>query len=86
MDKLKPCPFCGVIPVLYCDLTDWRGIPRYKPNEKGYRPTSYVLQAEHKKQCYIRGMDGMNLSGRSTASNWQCLVEWWNRRADNGES
>ena len=79
-EELKPCPFCGVYPTLICDITDWKGEPVYAPNEKGYRPTSYFLKAQHKDGCFIRHMNGMNSEGRIDAFNWQCLVEFWNRR------
>jgi hypothetical protein len=80
--KLKPCPFCGVSPTMYCDITNWRGVPVYKRNEQGYRPKTYVLKAEHKPGCYIRVMNGTNSSGESVAFNWEFLVEAWNRRAE----
>ena len=81
---LHPCPFCGAVPTLRCDLTDWRGKPVYRQDEKGYRPIWYTLEAQHRKGCYIVHMDGTNSTGRMTAGNWQCLVEWWQRRYDNG--
>ena len=82
MINLLPCPFCGAVPILYCDLTDWRGVPVYKPNANGYRPISYVLKAKHKNHCFIVRMNGTNCEGRIDAFNWQCLVEAWNRRAN----
>lgn len=80
---LKPCPFCGVYPVLYCDITDWQGHPVFKPYKSGYRPISYWLKANHTSKCFIREMNGTNGEGAIVASNWQYLVEAWNRRADN---
>jgi hypothetical protein len=82
MIELKPCPFCGVVPILYCDLTDWMGKPVYKESANGYRPILYVLKAKHKNECFIVRMNGTNGDGRYYASNWQCLVEAWNRRAN----
>lgn len=81
MIELKPCPFCGVVPILLCDLTDWRGHPVYRPNANGYRPISYELKANHKRSCFIYRINGTNEEGRMSAFNWQCLVEAWNRRA-----
>lgn len=81
-NTLLPCPFCGVYPRLYCDLTDWKNQPVYKPNENGYRPIAYVIRAEHNKNCFIRRMNGMNEDGRMDAFNWECLVDAWNRRAN----
>ena len=78
--ELKPCPFCGVYPTLICDITDWKGQPVYEPNKNGYRPIAYELKANHRRGCFITGMDGMNTNGRMSAFNWQCLVEAWNRR------
>ena len=82
--QLLPCPFCGAVPTLKCDLTDWAGRPVYGPDEKGYRPTWYTMEARHRKDCYIYHMDGTNSTGRMTAGHWECLVEWWQRRYDNG--
>lgn len=82
--RLKPCPFCGVIPILLCDLTDWKGDPVYKPNENGYRPVTYRLSAEHRNDCFIRLMNGTNTCGEIIASNSKFVIETWNRRADNG--
>ena len=82
MSELKPCPFCGVVPKLSCDITDWRGRPVYQPDKNGYRPVSYNLKAEHKRDCFIVRMNGMNLNGEMSAFNWECLVETWNRRAE----
>lgn len=79
---IKPCPFCGAVPVLECDLRDWRGIPQYKESVTGYRPITYRLYADHRPLCYIRHMDGTNETGRMTASNWQCLVSYWNWRGE----
>ncbi len=71
MEKLKPCPFCGAVPRLYWE--PWKEIS----------PTCgiYVLEAEHKDSCYISHINGMNLTGRTSASNKKCLIDWWNRRA-----
>lgn len=80
MNDLKPCPFCGAYPRLYCDITDWKGKPVYKPNPNGYRPTMYVLKSSHKIGCFIRHMDGTNEDGRMTACNATVLIEKWNRR------
>ncbi len=80
MEELKPCPFCGAYPTLYCDLTDWRGKPVYAPSPTGYRPINYWLKAHHKRGCFIRQMNGMNEDGEMCASNWECLVETWNNR------
>ena len=85
-EELKPCPFCGVYPTLYCDITDWRGRPMYAPYPNGYRPISYVLKAEHKSECFIRHMNGTNEEGRIDSFNWQILIECWNRRAKNADS
>ena len=85
-EELKPCPFCGVIPILYCDITDWKGKPVYKANENGYRPTEYWLKAKHKQGCFIRSMNGTNLEGEIIASNSEILIELWNRRAKNANS
>ena len=84
MSELKPCPFCGAYPSLECDLTNWRGKPQYEPYPSGYRPTSYTLKADHRKGCFICKMDGMNEEGRMSASNWECIVEAWNRRTSDG--
>lgn len=80
MDGLKPCPFCGAVPVAWCDITDWLGIPVFKANENGFRPYKYVIQAVHKKGCFIRTMDGLNLEGRMTSGSWPNIVASWNGR------
>ena len=85
MNELKPCPFCGAIPTLYCDITGWDERPVYKAKENGYRPITYVLKAEHRAGCYIRMMDGTNFTGRTTASNYQWLMLGWNRRITDNE-
>ena len=83
MEELKPCPFCGAYPTLYCDLTDWKGKPVYKPSPTGYRPINYWLKAKHRKGCYIRMMNGTNEDGASCSSNWVNLVDTWNNREVN---
>lgn len=77
---LLPCPFCGVVPTLICDITDWKGRPVYEPNKNGYRPISYMLKANHKSGCFIRHMNGMNETGEISGFNWQWLVTYWNGR------
>lgn len=79
-EALKPCPFCGAMPRVWCDLTDWRGKPVYKPDANGYRPIAYILEAEHKWGCFIRHMDGMNQKGRITALNIGIILNTWNGR------
>jgi len=78
--NLRPCPFCGAVPTIYCDLTDWRGRAVYQKYANEYRPTSYILKANHRDGCYIRSMNGTNSEGKTTSCNWQSLVEKWNRR------
>ena len=75
MEELKPCPFCGAVPRLYWE--PWKEIS----------PTCgiYVLEADHKDSCYISHINGMNLTGRTSASNKKCLIDWWNRRASDDE-
>ena len=71
MSDLKPCPFCGVIPTVKWDA--WKEISP--------KSGCYHLEANHTKDCYILHMNGMNLTGRSSAFNKECLIDWWNRRA-----
>lgn len=76
MSELKPCPFCGVIPILY-----WERWDEISPDSGCYH-----LEANHTKDCYILHMNGMNIKGRTSAFNKECLVDWWNRRAkDDGK-
>lgn len=73
--ELKPCPFCGAIPRLYWE--PW--------NEISSDSGIYVLEADHKTSCYIRHINGLNLTGRTSAFNKECLVDWWNRRAGDAD-
>lgn len=73
--ELKPCPFCGVIPKLWWDA--WVEISP----ESG----CYHLEANHIRDCYITHMNGMNITGRASASNKEYLIDWWNRRIGENE-
>ena len=75
IEELKPCPFCGVIPNLWWDA--WEEISP----ESG----CYHLEANHTEDCYITHMNGMNSTGRTSASNKECLIDWWNRRMGESE-
>lgn len=72
MDKLKPCPFCGVMPTLYWEK--WEDIS----------PTAgcFILEADHEKECFIRRMNGTNYTGQISAFHKNRLVDIWNRRAE----
>lgn len=72
MDELKPCPFCGVMPHIYWEA--WKDI---SPDAGVWK-----LEANHKDSCYITHINGMNISGRSSARRLSQLVEWWNHRED----
>ena len=82
MSELKPCPFCGVVPVLKCDLTDWKGVPVYKSNANGYRPITYQLKADHRYNCFIRRMDGLNSDGVMTSCSFENIIKAWNERKE----
>lgn len=73
--NLRPCPFCGVIPILYWE--DWKDIS----SESG----CYHIEADHRKECYILHINGMNSTGRISSFNKKCLIDWWNRRYDTEE-
>ena len=68
--ELKPCPWCGVIPTIKWE--EWKEIS----------PTCgvYRLEAEHLSGCYIRSMNGMNLTGAMIGNSEEYLAEIWNRR------
>ena len=68
MEVLKPCPFCGAVPVIRTTHT---------PNSDF---TMYVLEVEHLRCCYFTSLDGDNTTGRETAYNSQILTKTWNRR------
>ena len=72
MTELKPCPFCGVMPHIYWEA--WKDI---SPDAGVWK-----LEANHKDSCYITHINGMNISGRSSARRLSQLVEWWNHRKD----
>lgn len=74
MDKLKPCPFCGVVPAI-----NWEAWKEISP-----KSGAYVLEANHYDWCFLRKMNGTNYKGRMTAFNEDALVEAWNRRANDG--
>ncbi len=67
---LKPCPFCGVVPRIYWepwkDISETAGI--------------YVLEANHKNECYIPSICGMNATGMCISKNETALINTWNRR------
>lgn len=72
--KLKPCPFCGVVPKI--EWEPWKEISE----------TSgiYKLTAEHKRSCFLALMDGFYCNGMMSAFCKNVLEEAWNRRVDNG--
>lgn len=70
MAELKPCPFCGAIPTI-----EWE-----KWGEISETSGIYVLEANHKSCCFIRLMNGMNITGRMSAWNKTMLADAWNRR------
>ena len=72
MTELKPCPFCGVMPHIYWEA--WKDI---SPDAGVWK-----LEANHKDSCYITHINGMNISGRSSARRLSQLVEWWNHREE----
>ena len=74
MAELKPCPWCGVIPTVIWE--EWKDIS----------PTCgiYKIKANHLRGCYIRKINGMNLTGEASSKSAERLVESWNRRAENG--
>lgn len=74
-NKLKPCPFCGVVPKIY-----WESWPEISENSGIYH-----LEAEHKPNCFIRHINGMNPTGQSSASNKEWLLETWNNRYEGTE-
>ena len=76
MTELKPCPFCGVIPTVKWDA--WEEISP--------KSGCYHLEANHTKDCYILHMNGTNSTGQSSAFNKECLIDWWNRRAEHERS
>lgn len=67
---LKPCPFCGVVPTL--EWEEWKEISE--------TAGVYVLEANHREQCFFRMMNGMNSVGRMSSSNLRRLEEVWNDR------
>lgn len=74
-DKLKPCPFCGIVPRLYWE--SWKEISE----------TSgiYVLEADHRKGCFIRSMNGTSRKGRMSSCNKKSLIEAWSRRTSDDD-
>lgn len=68
--QLKPCPFCGCIPKLYWER--W--------NEISERAGTYVLEANHSRDCFIYQMNGMNTTGKATSHSARILIEMWNTR------
>ena len=70
--KLKPCPFCGVVPQIrwepWAEISSDAGI--------------YKLDARHREGCFIRAINGMNPTGGSSSSNKEHLIETWNRRVE----
>lgn len=73
--RIKPCPFCGVVPKIY-----WQPWTEISEN-----CGIYHLEAEHKSNCFIRHINGMNLTGQSSASNKEWLLETWNNRYEDTE-
>ena len=67
---LKPCPFCGVTPEIY-----WESWEEISPSSG-----AWVLEANHKNGCFIRAINGRNLTGRTTSFNKEFLTDVWNRR------
>lgn len=70
MTELKPCPFCGVVPTL-----KWESWTEISPDSG-----CYVISAEHRISCYISHINGMNTTGRISAFNKECLIDYWNTR------
>lgn len=68
--ELKPCPFCGVIPIIEYELC-----PKIGPNMGIYR-----LSAKHDNTCFIRQMNGLNQYGEMSDRNRDMIVATWNRR------
>lgn len=66
--KLKPCPFCGVRMAI-------EAVPEYNMKDTMY---FLVGHPAHAKECLI----GAFTPPRSYDKTM--LVEYWNRRADNG--
>lgn len=75
MTELKPCPFCGVFPRLYWE--SW--------SEISENAGTYVIEADHKNNCFIKAMNGMNKTGRMSSFNEECLIKSWNRRVGDAE-
>ena len=73
--KLKPCPFCGVVPTIR-----WEPWPEISEDSGIYN-----LEAEHKPDCFIRLINGMNMFGRSSSMNKEWLLETWNNRHEDTE-
>ena len=71
-NKLKPCPFCGAIPVIV-----WEPHPANSQTNGMYR-----LSAKHDNTCFIRQMNGMNKYGEMSDRNKDIIVATWNRRVD----
>lgn len=76
MTELKPCPFCGAIPQLYWE--PWKEISEMAG--------TFILEADHHEDCFIRNMNGLNITGRMSSGNKERIINAWNRRADNAKS
>lgn len=74
MYELKSCPFCGVVPTI--EWEPWEEISK--------TAGIFNLEANHKPECFLYNMNGLNIKGRMSRQNITLLVDAWNRRADNG--
>ena len=72
--ELKPCPWCGAIPTI--KWVEWKEI---SPDCGIYR-----LEADHLDGCYIRMINGMNLTGQASSNSKERLADAWNRRTNDG--
>lgn len=73
--ELKPCPWCGVIPTI--KWVEWKDISPDSPDCGIYR-----LEADHLDGCYIRMINGMNLTGQASSGRKERLADAWNRRVN----
>lgn len=71
-EELKPCPFCGTIPLL-----EWE-----KWSEISENSGTYKIYANHKPGCFIRCVDTPNITGKVICDSKKFLIDCWNRRVE----
>ena len=72
MEELKPCPFCGAIPVVKWE--PWKEISE----DCGV----FALNVTHERNCFFSRMCGLNMETRMIADDEETLIETWNTRKE----